>query len=161
MFKQKMKTIHMLILFAIGIFAFNSCSTNEECIEQTWYQDSDGDGFGNPNSTLAACIQPEGYVNDNTDFDDLNEMAYLGAEEICDDNIDNDGDGEIDECSLLNIISGAWQDNFNDSWTIDNTASTITTVSNNGTTSIFIILATGSNYVICLNAASNPFFADL
>jgi hypothetical protein len=36
----------------------------------TWYQDSDGDGFGNQNITINSCIQPAGYVNNGSDCDD-------------------------------------------------------------------------------------------
>lgn len=32
-----------------------------------WYQDSDGDGLGDPNAPLIQCAQPSGYVSNNAD----------------------------------------------------------------------------------------------
>ena len=43
---------------------------------QTWYQDSDGDGFGDASDTLEACYTPNGFVADSSDCDDANAMAY-------------------------------------------------------------------------------------
>ena len=56
---------------------------------QTWYADSDGDGFGNSSYGLDACSQPNGYVSDADDCDDNN--ADINPDSVW--YIDLDGDG--------------------------------------------------------------------
>jgi len=50
--------------------------SGERCFEikacPTWYQDDDGDTYGNPTVSLTQCEHPTGYVLDNTDCDDTN-----------------------------------------------------------------------------------------
>ncbi|EPR67120.1 putative metal-binding motif-containing protein [Cyclobacterium qasimii] len=146
------KSIYLLFIFTITILG--SCDNGDNCLQQTWYEDADGDGFGNPNSTQLVCTAPSDYVSDNTDFDDDNATAYPGADEICDDNIDNNGDGEIDECGLIGKIVGVWTSNFGDPYTI-----TSSFINING--SIFEILVVGTDYVICRNSLLNSFNAGL
>ena len=52
-----------------GIPNATDCDPNDPAVgaEQTYYADTDGDGFGDPNDSRAACEQPAGYVLDNTD----------------------------------------------------------------------------------------------
>lgn len=85
--------------FSIGLFTFfviiiQSCTP--DCEEQMWFQDADGDGFGNPLVMQSSCDQPTGYILDNTDFDDANASAFPNATELCN-GIDDNGDGTIDE----------------------------------------------------------------
>ena len=68
-----------------------------------FYQDADNDGFGSMVSTLPSCLQPAGYVSNNTDCDDTNPSVSPTAPEIC--NLsDDDCDGNIDE-NAIGIIT--------------------------------------------------------
>ena len=94
-----MKTKIFYIIFIIApMFLINSSCTcdDDNCTEQTWYQDLDQDGFGNSNVSLLSCTQPDDYVLDNTDCHDQDRTIYPGAIELCDGS-DNDCNGEIDE----------------------------------------------------------------
>ncbi len=61
-----------------------------------WYADTDGDGFGDPDTATVSCYPPPGYVAEGSDCDDTSADTYPGAEEKRDLK-DNDCDGEIDE----------------------------------------------------------------
>ncbi len=61
----------------------------------TWYADVDGDGYGDPSSSAAACAAPSGHVADDADCDDGDAAVNPAASEICD-GIDNDCDGVVD-----------------------------------------------------------------
>ncbi len=63
-----------------------------------FYQDADNDSFGNPDSTVQSCFfdTPAGYVTNNDDCDDTNDMVNPDAVEIMD-NLDNDCNGIVDD----------------------------------------------------------------
>ena len=71
-----------------------------------YFADTDGDGFGDPNVVINDCEMPTGYVLDNTDCNDNDAMVNPGEMEVCDDNIDNNCDGQIDEGCVLPECDG-------------------------------------------------------
>ncbi len=83
----------------------NDCdeSIDELLPTATYYQDTDGDGFGNTNISITTCSAPVGYVEMNGDCNDNDETVYPGAPEGCDD-IDRNCDG-ITHKSKMNSIS--------------------------------------------------------
>ncbi|MBI5486599.1 MAG: putative metal-binding motif-containing protein [Deltaproteobacteria bacterium] len=50
----------------------------------TFYQDSDGDGFGDPAGTVVACSAPAGYVADGRDCDDASGDVHPGVVDLPD-----------------------------------------------------------------------------
>jgi len=76
----------------------NNCNLaiDETLSLDTYYEDADGDGHGNPDSTAYSCAPPSGFTDTTDDCDDTEATAYLGAPEICD-GIDNDCDGNRDD----------------------------------------------------------------
>jgi hypothetical protein len=62
----------------------------------TWYVDADGDGHGGPDTT-AACTQPANAYPDPTDCDDTSDTVAPGLPELCDNQIDDNCDGTVDE----------------------------------------------------------------
>jgi hypothetical protein len=68
----------------------------DDGVENTYYADVDGDGYGDIASPDYACVLPTGYAYTSDDCDDGNAAINPGADEICD-GIDNNCDGAIDE----------------------------------------------------------------
>ncbi|MDP2306836.1 MAG: putative metal-binding motif-containing protein [Pseudomonadota bacterium] len=68
----------------------------DEDVEATYYQDFDGDGFGDPAVAAISCDAPSGYVQNGNDCDDSERTAFPGGTEVCD-GLDNNCDGTVDE----------------------------------------------------------------
>jgi hypothetical protein len=73
----------------------------EDAVDQnTWFLDTDSDGYGDANNTTIACTMPSGATNNNEDCDDDNINIYPNASETCNGSDDN-CDGNIDESTSI------------------------------------------------------------
>jgi len=85
--------------------ADNDCdSSTDEGVESFFYEDGDGDGYGEPGNVDEACEAPDGYVSNNDDCDDDDAATSPAAYEICDD-VDNNCDGDIDESTAIDATT--------------------------------------------------------
>ena len=76
-----------------GFGAACDCDDADSTINPTtiWYADTDGDGFGDPDTTLTQCLQPSGYVRDSSDCDDTD--STINPTTVWYQDVDNDGFG--------------------------------------------------------------------
>jgi hypothetical protein len=74
-------------------------AADEDAIDlQTWYEDVDADGHGDPDSAFSGCTRPAGrWVTIGDDCDDTRGTVHPGVAELCGDLRDNDCDTFIDE----------------------------------------------------------------
>ena len=80
-------------------------------VVQTYYADSDNDTFGNPLAPLNACIQPIGYLIDNTDCNDNLATVNSNGIEICN-LIDDNCNGLTDEGAQVIFFADQDGDGF-------------------------------------------------
>ncbi|MEM6696847.1 MAG: LamG-like jellyroll fold domain-containing protein, partial [Bacteroidota bacterium] len=88
-------------------FTLDGTSSNwigNPAVTQTWYADTDMDGYGDLNSTQIACAQPTGFVANSDDCNDGDMNINPGATEIIGNNIDDDCDGATDEESSIRWV---------------------------------------------------------
>ncbi len=97
-------------------------STDDDCdgvvddgASTSWWQDTDGDGYGNASVPYTACTAPTGYVGNDDDCNDSSLDAYPGGIEACD-GLDNDCDGTTDDTVV-------YRDADNDGFGLDTTTS--------------------------------------
>jgi len=79
----------------------------------TWYNDTDGDGYGVSDNPIQSCSHPTGYVNVNGDCNDTDLSIHPGAPEICDGK-DNNCNGQIDENATNSYYRDADNDGYGD-----------------------------------------------
>ena len=92
----------------------NNCDGQiDEGVTTQYYQDLDGDGFGNNNVVEAACNTPPNFVTIGSDCDDTNPDVFPSASEACND-IDDDCDGDIDEDLAFGLYLDADGDGHGD-----------------------------------------------
>jgi hypothetical protein len=91
----------------------NCDSEVDEGVGSDWYADTDGDGFGDRESGMLACEQPEGFVENLTDCDDTNDLRFPGNPEVCD-GIDNDCNEVVDEGVTTTYYADADADTYGD-----------------------------------------------
>lgn len=70
-----------------------------------FFADVDGDGYGDPASSLPGCSAPVGYVSDNTDCNDGDSFVNPGAIEICGNAVDEDCDGLLDNLDPVSVTA--------------------------------------------------------
>jgi hypothetical protein len=85
----------------------NCNNLTDEGVTSMFFRDVDGDGYGTPSATTAACSPPEGYVQYDTDCNDADPNIYPGATEIKGDGIDQDCNG-----TDLYAFDGTWTGTF-------------------------------------------------
>ncbi|HCH62648.1 MAG TPA: hypothetical protein DFR83_07590, partial [Deltaproteobacteria bacterium] len=91
----------------------------DEGVRQTFYNDVDTDGYGNPDLPVDACTAPSGTVSVTGDCNDTDEAIHPNAEEVCND-LDDDCDGDIDE----DIDQTVYADLDGDGWGDETAAAT-------------------------------------
>ncbi len=90
-------------VYDVSLTVSNGASSDTETVNgfititaNTYYFDSDGDGYGDENFTTLGCTAPGNFVSIGGDCEPLINSINPGATEICD-GIDNNCDGQIDE----------------------------------------------------------------
>ncbi|MFH1463369.1 MAG: MopE-related protein [Pseudomonadota bacterium] len=85
----------------------------DEDLIETWYADSDGDGYGDSASAMTTCDPPSGWVSDATDCDDGDAAVSPAAKESCN-GVDDDCNGSVDDGVLSTWYTDGDGDGYGD-----------------------------------------------
>ncbi|HJN73569.1 MAG TPA: MopE-related protein [Myxococcota bacterium] len=75
----------------------DDCNDSDASLPMEAWPDGDGDGYASELSDSAMVCDLSGYTTELGDCDDADAGVSPGAEEICDDLVDNDCDDSVDE----------------------------------------------------------------
>ncbi len=109
--------------WAGAVYLYDNCCVSQE----VYYQDLDGDGYGDPSVSMVACGPDYGYVGNDMDCNDSDATLNPNSMDICNDGIDNNCNGMIDEncftCTGSNlIINSITQNSYSAEFTIESDA---------------------------------------
>lgn len=79
----------------------------DENVKNTYYQDTDGDNYGNTTVTSQACSAPGGYVSASGDCLDTNRAVFPGNPELCD-ALDNDCNTSVDDINPAGTLGNRY-----------------------------------------------------
>lgn len=83
----------------------NNCDGQvDEGVQNTYYDDADGDGFGDPDVPILGCEPTNRIVDNNLDCDDINTSISPAVLEICD-GLDNNCDGQVNEDTAIDAVT--------------------------------------------------------
>ncbi len=83
-------------------------AVDEDTAVVRFYRDADGDGAGDLEQVVEACVRPEGYVALGDDCDDTNPYVNPDAPEVCN-GYDDDCDEDVDlDDSSLDLAQATW-----------------------------------------------------
>ncbi len=102
----------------------NDCDdvVDNEIVYQTWFLDSDGDGFGDSANSKEDCVQPDSgknYVLNNLDCDDSNPNVNPLEKEVCNGIDDNCKNGVDEQLPLIDYCPDVDGDGDGDPSLID------------------------------------------
>jgi MYXO-CTERM domain-containing protein len=110
----------------------------------TYYPDTDGDGYGDGANPTTACFASVGFSADATDCDDAEGASFPGNPEICD-GLDNDCDGTVDNAAEPCAEPGTTGTGDESSGGADDTSSADGTMTGVGPTTLDPTNATGDD----------------